>query len=134
MLNRFQSSEAYHPPATSYAQPISAREWPTLTLYRDGLANLNALATELLRAVTHVALVEPAPVQRGRLPKAWQLHGNTGADGLPLIAHGTRVTTRFRAPLSARLLFADLPAEVERLSFVLTPEPGHAQRFRLLPV
>ena len=119
-------------PAQPVIQPIiSSREWPMLTLYRDGLANLNGLATELLRQADTVALVAPPPVQAGRAQKAWQLH--TGGP-LPLIPHGSRVSTRFRALAAAMALFAWLPAESKSLSFVLTPEPGHPDRWRLLPL
>jgi len=129
--NRFQASAAYHPAPTFALPQVSSREWPTLTLYRDGLANLNGLATELLRQADSVALVAPPPTKAGRLAKAWQLH--TGGP-LALIPHGSRVGTRFRAPAAAAALFAGLPVEAKVLSFVLTPEPSHADRWRLLPV
>lgn len=124
---------AYHPQAAVPAPAVSSREWATLTLYRDGLANLNGLATELLRTATTALLVPPPPTKPGRLAKAWQLHGNV-AGGALLIPHGARVGTRFRDRQAATLLFADLPGATQQLSFALTPEPGHADRFRLLPV
>jgi hypothetical protein len=129
--NRFQPRTAYHP-APTFAQPqVSSREWPTLTLYRDGLANLNGLATELLRQADSVALVAPPATKAGRLAKAWQLHAG---GPLALIPHGSRVSTRFRALTAATALFASLPLEIKALSYVLTPEPGHVDRWRLLPV
>jgi hypothetical protein len=129
--NRFQPVTAYHPFATPPSATVSSREWPTLTIYRDGLANLNGLATELLRQAKTVELVAPPPVQAGRAQKAWQLH--TGGS-LALIPHGSRVSTRFRALAAATALFAGLPTELEALRFVLTPEPGRVDRWRLLPV
>jgi hypothetical protein len=129
--NRFQPSTAYHPTPT-FAQPqVSSREWPTLTLYRDGLANLNGLATELLRQANSVALVAPPATKAGRLAKAWQLHAG---GPLALIPHGSRVSTRFRALAAATALFASLPLEIKTLSYVLTPEPSHVDRWRLLPI
>lgn len=130
--NRFQSTAAYHPPATAIAPLVSAREWPVLTLYRDGLGNLNALATEVLRTATAVRLIPPPPTKPGRLAKAWQLHADP--TGAPLIPHGMRVGTRFRDSEAADALFAAQPADIERLVFALTPEPGHPDRFRLLPL
>lgn len=129
--NRFAPSAAYHPPATAVQPAVSSREWPTLTLYRDGLANLNGLATELLRQADSVELVAPPATKAGRLAKAWQLHVG---GSLTLIPHGSRVSTRFRALVAATALFAAQPTEAEALRFVLTPEPGHADRWRLLPV
>lgn len=130
------SYQVQHPAATqAVEQPggyaVSSREWPTLTLYRDGLANLNGLATQLLRQVSSVSIVAPPPVQAGRAQKAWQLHAG---GSLPLIPHGSRVSTRFRARAEADALFATCPPAVDALRFVLTPEPGHPDRWRLLPI
>ena len=121
---------AYRPAALS-GSTISSREWPTLTIYRDGLANLNGLATELLRQAATVALVPPPPTKPGQLAKAWQLH----AGGvLPLVGRCDRGLLRFRDRQGAAVLFADRPAGVLVLNYILTPEPGHADRFRLLPL
>jgi len=68
--NRSLTVTPFRPTQPATQPAINAREWPTLTIYRDGMVNLNALATELLRAAEYVALVAPPPVQRGRLPNA----------------------------------------------------------------
>lgn len=119
---------AYPLPSTP---PVSSREWPLLTLYRDGLTNLNGLATELLRTAASVALVAPPLTKPGRPAKAWQLH----TEGpLALIPHGSRVGARFRALSAAQQLFATQPATTKALTFALTPEPRRADCFRLLPL
>lgn len=132
--SRFQHAAAHHPLPTP-ALAVSSREWPTLTIYRDGMANLNALATALLcTSATTVGLVPPPPVLRGRLSKAWQLHANPDEGGVPLWGRADRVTLlRFRAAAAAQLLFAEVPATTDRLAFILTPDPAGPTRFRLLP-
>jgi hypothetical protein len=131
----FLSAPQYHPQPTAItpSEAVSSREWPTLTVYRDGMANLNALATELFRSAERIALVAPPAVQRGRLPKAWQLHGSS-TEGVPLFGRNDRGLLRFRSVEVAKSLFAEQASCVAVLRFVLTPEPGHSQRFRLLPI
>jgi hypothetical protein len=134
-LSRFQASAAYHPAATPALASVSNREWPTLTIYRDGMANLNALASALFDIGQTVGLVEPPATKPGRLAKAWQLHGDPVENGVPLFGRADRVTVlRFRAAAAAQLLFVGVPSETDRLSFVLTPEPSSPKQYRLLPI
>jgi hypothetical protein len=131
--NRFQQFNSYHPAPTP-AVVVSNREWPTLTIYRDGMANLNALASALFDIGHLVGLVEPAATKPGRLSKAWQLHGDPAEDGVPLFGRADRLTLlRFRASAAAKALFADVDPATERLTFVLTPEPSNLKHYRLLP-
>ncbi len=125
-----QHSQATPPSA------VSSREWPTLTIYRDGMANLNALATGLFcKSSTTVGLVEPPATKPGRLGKAWQVHGDPAKDGVSLFGRADRVgLLRFRAAAAAKVLFADMPPQVDHLTFVLTPEPSNPKHFRLLPI
>lgn len=133
--SRFQSSAANHPAPTPAQPSVSSREWPTLTIYRDGMANLNALASALFDIGNLVSLVEPPATKPNRLRKAWQLHADPAEHGVPLFGRADRLTLlRFRAASAAALLFVDVAAETERLSFVLTPEPSSPKQFRLLPV
>lgn len=133
--SRYQPMEATcQPPITSSTQPVSKREWPALTIYPDGMANLNGLATELLWGKVNVALVPPPPTKPDRLAKAWQLHGSPASGGVRLFGRCDRGQKRFRDAAAAKLLFVGVNAHAERLSFVLTPEPGHVDRFRLLPI
>ena len=133
--NRFQPPATYHPLATPAQPAVSSREWPTLTIYRDGMANLNALASALFDIGKLVSLVEPPPTKPGRLSKAWQLHGEPEQDGVPLFGRADRLTLlRFRAAAAAHRLFAGVPAETDHLSFALTAEPSSPRHFRLLPI
>jgi hypothetical protein len=133
--NCFQSTTAYHPSATPPSATVSSREWPTLTIYRDGMTNLNALASALFDIGNVVGLVEPAPTKPNRLRKAWQLHRDPTKGGVPLFGRADRITLlRFRAAGAAQLLFAEVGPETERLSFVLTLEPSSPKHFRLLPI
>lgn len=133
--NRFQPTTVYHPHATPAQATVSNREWPTLTIYRDGMANLNALASALFDIGSLVALVEPPPTKPGRLSKAWQLHGKPEENGVPLFGRADRLTLlRFRAAAAAHRLFAGVPVETDHLSFALTAEPSNPKHFRLLPI
>lgn len=140
--NRFQPGPAYHPlvvvPAkVAPARPlISRREWPTLTVYANGTCRLNALATELLRTATAAALLPPPPrapyYERHRGAKAWCL---TAAPTTPSLAHPLRLNDgllRFQALDAARRLLGG--ADAQPAVFALTPDPGHAARWRLLPL
>jgi hypothetical protein len=133
--NRFQPGPAYYPSATLPSATVSSREWPTLTIYRDGMANLNALASALFDIGNVVGLIEPAPTKPNRFRKAWQLHRDPTEAGVPLFGRADRITLlRFRAAGAAQLLFAGVAPETERLSFILTPEPSNPKHFRLLPI
>jgi hypothetical protein len=67
-LARFPSSVTHYPAPLQAS--VSNREYPMLSLYRDGLANLDGLATELLRQAKTVELVALPPVQAGRAQKS----------------------------------------------------------------
>jgi hypothetical protein len=107
------------------ANPLP-QDVPTLTVYRSSLVNLNGEATRRTHGPhAHVDLLPPA--RRGdcwrldrRLGSPYRLHGSTARGHL-----------RFRARYRIDLLFANQPAEVNALRFVLEPDPNSPELFRL---
>lgn len=108
----------------TYAAPAeliaNLREKPTLTLYRDGLANLNGEATRLLSKVSDsISLFAPAGPRR-----RWVLRPAT--EDLPgevkLVGRTDRSRhLRFRYPALGLALFAALPESQQALRLVLEP-------------
>lgn len=82
---------------------------PTLTIYRDGLANLNGQATAMLAKTESVMLLPPGgPRLRWVIvPALRDLEGL--ADKVRLVGRADRDHLRFRYPALALALFAALP-------------------------
>ena len=92
---------------------------PALTLYRNGLANLNGEATRQLPAgCTTLLLVPP-----NRASQYWVLVPATGGllGDIPLVGRADRGNLRFRARSLAVALFAALGREQPALHLVLEP-------------
>lgn len=90
---------------------------PQLTLYRDGLANLNGDATRTLPAGADSLLLLPPAGPRRR----WLLlPASAGVEGeIRLIGRADRGNLRFRAPALAVALFAALPDSQQSISLRL---------------
>jgi hypothetical protein len=111
------------PPAVS---PTLPRSVPTLTVYADGLVNLNSEATALLLAIGEaVDLHKPRPhrqnVGNPRRPNLWEISIGTTHR---LLGREDRITVaRFKAGKQA-----PPPAR-----YLLTPIAGQPERFTLVP-
>ncbi|OGX81995.1 hypothetical protein BEN47_05080 [Hymenobacter lapidarius] len=94
----------------------------TLTLYRDGLANLNGEATRALPAGAASLLLLPP----NRASPHWVLVPATGGllGDIQLVGRSDRGNLRFRAPSLAVALFAAVPREQPALRLVLEPAPA----------
>lgn len=107
------------------AKPLP-QDVPTLTVYRNSLCNLNGEATRRTHGPhPHVDLLPPA-----RKGDCWRLDRRQGS---PYRLHGStnRGHLRFRARYRIDLLFADQPATVTALRFVLAPDPASPELFQL---
>jgi hypothetical protein len=103
-----------------------AQDVPTLTVYRSSLCNLNGEATRRTHGPhTHVDLLPPA-----RKGDCWRLDRRAGSP-YRLRSSTDRGHLRFRARYRIDLLFADQPAEVTALRFVLALDPENPELFRL---
>jgi len=92
---------------------------PQLTIYRDGLANLNGEATRALPPGTESLLLLPPTRQAGwwmAIPATAALAGNT-----PLHGRADPGNMRFRAYELAVALFAALPAARKSVRLALQP-------------
>lgn len=107
------------------ANPLS-QDVPTLTVYRTSHCNLNGEATRR----THGPHAHVDPLPPARRGDCWRLDRRRGS---PYRLHGStaRGHLRFRARYRSDLLFADQPAEVKALRFVLEPDPESPELFRL---
>jgi hypothetical protein len=101
----------------------------TLTVYRDGLINLNAKATRLMhRQHVEVDLLPPATARQ-----PWRLDRRAGCC-CKLVGRADRGNLRFRAPYRADELFRDLPAEQDRQVLELVPLVHGLNLYELRPV
>jgi hypothetical protein len=100
----------------------------TLTIYRNGLVNLNGDATRLMH--TDHLCVDLLPPARARAP--WRLDRRAGSPS-QLVGRSDRGHLRFRAPYRTQLLFASQPEGVDRLLFHLEADPAHPDLFTLCP-
>lgn len=111
-----------HPDPT----PALPQDLPTLTVYRSGLVNLNGEATRRTHGPhAHVGLLPPA-----RKGDCWRLDRRAGSP-YRLRGRVDRGHLRFRARYRIDLLFADQPAGVTVLRFVLAPDPDSPELFRM---
>jgi hypothetical protein len=111
----------------------SLQDVPTVTLYPDGLANLNGDASRLLPKGTDCFLLLPPTAARPR----WAiLVGPSALAGdIKLSSRSDRLgALRFRAPQLALSLFAALPTKQTALKLQLEPETTRPDLFQLLPV
>jgi hypothetical protein len=100
---------------------------PLLTVYRNGMINLNGEATRLMHE-RHRRVDLLPPVNR-RQP--WLLDRRAGAR-CKLLAGGRNGShLRFSAPYRAALLFAAEAPSVKRLLFRLTPHPHYGDLYTL---
>ena len=96
-------------------------ETPKLTLYRDGLANLNGAAGRALGRAVGVNLAAPgAPGGR------WQLLPvDYEQPGMLTLYTSDRGAQRFRAYALATAVFALLPESQKKFSMTLNPTAGN---------
>jgi hypothetical protein len=110
-------------PASTEKPPPVHQEVPALTLYRDGLANLNGEATRALPAHGQALMLLPPTTSRRQwllLPADGELAGD-----IRLIGRPDRGNLRFRSSHLAVSLFAALPAAQGSLRLQLEPAaPG----------
>jgi hypothetical protein len=107
------------------AKPLP-QDVPTLTVYRSSLCNLNGEATRRIHNThDHVDLLPPA-----RKGDCWRLDRRQGSP-YRLCSRADRGHLRFKARYRINLLFAEQPAEVTALRFVLAPDPNSPELFRL---
>ncbi|MGI4884263.1 MAG: hypothetical protein ACRYFR_04820 [Janthinobacterium lividum] len=98
---------------------------PQLTLYRNGIANLNCEAAQHLAKAVAVSLAAPAsPGSR------WLLLPHYAAEAGALSLYADRGGQRFRAYGLATALFAALPDSQKKLQLELRPAAG--AMFRLV--
>jgi hypothetical protein len=97
---------------------------PTLTIYRDGLANLNGQATAMLSRTEAVMLLPPGGprVRWVLVPALPDLEGL--ADKVRLVGRADRDHLRFRYPALALALFAALPLTQKALRLQLDAGAG----------
>ena len=136
--NRFQGAPSPHPaplPAplvgrteagVAFVPPTAAplpRAVPTLTVYADGEANLNAEASGLLGFSTEgLCLRRPPAVRAGSLPQLWEL------------GRGECYPVRKRPDKLLLLRFRVEPDESPAPGrYLLLPVAGAQDRFSLLP-
>jgi hypothetical protein len=116
-------------PKTTYPPMPLIHHVPLLTVYRNGMINLNGEATRLMHE-RHLRVDLLPPVNR-RQP--WLLDRRAGAS-CNLLAGGRNGShLRFSAPYRAALLFAGQAPNVKRLLFRLTPHPHDGDLYTLAP-
>lgn len=95
---------------------------PALTLYRDGLVNLNGDATRVLKNGQRELMLLPPATTRPR----WMLLPSIPGLGLEINLIGWAARDRhlrFRAPALAVAVFAALPPEATSIRLALDPLP-----------
>lgn len=106
-------------PAPTEKPPPAHQDAPALTLYRDGLANLNGEATRALPSQATDLVLWPPTTRRRQwllLPADGELAGD-----IRLVGRTDRGSLRFRAPALAVALFAALPETQQSLRLQLEP-------------
>ncbi len=112
-------------PASGYVpagRPVLSRVVPTLTVYAEGLVNLNTEASAFF--LGGVCLHPPAPVRAGRTPAPWQISTGPCNKLLPVNRDKPAGSMRFRVDPDG------CPPEGR---YLLAPVVGHHARFLLVP-